>query len=360
MNKNARLKDIAEKAGVSITTVSLALRGNTNRVNAATRKKIIKIAQSMNYTPNLIARSLVARQSNTIGVVIKNLFSPFHAEFAQTIINCLEKTGYNTLLSTSVSTKDGENAAVNEIITRNVAGVIISNSVIGDNAVLELERRNIPYIMALRDSTEKPSEQNYDFVSVDDTRGSYLIIEHLIKLGHKKFILLAGPQNCSPAKFRLKGAKLALADNDINPDNVHISIEEDFKYQSSYETILKCVKKKINFTAICAQSDQMALGAISALSSAGLRSPEDIAVTGFDNILAASLPGLMLTTVSQERHQICSIVVNNLIEKINNPDTYTCKRIILVPKLIVRKSCGASLIKKTQNTTAEWAVTGTK
>ena len=337
MNDHVRLKDIAEEAGVSITTVSLALRGRTNRVNEDTRKKIIKIAQSLNYIPNMIARSLVSKQSNTIGIVIKNLFSPFHAEFAQTIINCLEETGYSALLSTSGNNPEDVNVAVKNIISRNVAGVIVSNSVYGDDSVSELEKRNIPYVLALRDTREKPSEQKYDFVGIDDTRGAYMIVEHLIKLGHKRIFILAGPQNCSPAKNRLKGAKLALSDYNINPDNALISIEKDFKFQSCYETISKYLRKKITFTAICAQSDQMALGVISALSAIGLKTPHDIAVTGFDDINASSLPGLMLTTVSQERPQICSIAVNNLLEKISNPETYINKRVN--PKLSTDSGC---------------------
>ncbi|MFH2127068.1 MAG: LacI family DNA-binding transcriptional regulator [Pseudomonadota bacterium] len=340
MKKQATVKDIARAAGVSVTTVSLALRDKeTNRISSATREKVLSIANALNYHPNLAARALVNKQSNIIGLLIKTLLNPFYSELAQDIIDRAQERGYRVITCSVEDGVDNHQVDVRELISHGVDGLIICAALLDDKFVFELIDGGLPVALALRYVNEDLGSPAADFVGIDNPRGAYLAVEHLVKMGHRKIALLMGPKNTSTGQDRLQGAQVCLDNYGIELDPMMV-VEGDFTRRSGYEVTRDLIDKGTEFTAVFATNDHMALGVLDALQEAGRRVPEDVAVIGFDDIEMAGLPGVGLTTVSQKKTVMGRVVVDILVSKIKMETVESVRRVVLEPKLIIRETCG--------------------
>lgn len=340
MKKPATVKDIARAAGVSVTTVSLALRDqHTNRISTATREKVLSIANTLNYHPNLAARALVNKQSNIIGLLIKTLLNPFYSEMAQDIIDRAQERGYRVITCSVEDGVDNHKADVRELVSHGVDGLIICAALLDDKFIFELIEGGLPVALALRYVNDELGSPAADFVGIDNPRGAYLAVEHLVKMGHRKIVLLVGPKNTSTGHDRLQGFQVCLDHYGLKPEPALV-VEGDFTRRSGYEVTRDLISKDTEFTAVFATNDHMALGVLDALQEAGLRVPQDVAVVGFDDIEMAGLPGVGLTTVSQKKTVMGRVVVDILVSKIKMETVETVRRVVLEPKLIVRDTCG--------------------
>ncbi|MCB2190815.1 MAG: LacI family transcriptional regulator [Deltaproteobacteria bacterium] len=340
MKKQATVKDIARAAGVSVTTVSLALRDKqTNRISSATREKVLSIANALNYHPNLAARALVNKQSNIIGLLIKTLLNPFYSELAQDIIDRAQERGYRVITCSVEDGVDNHQADVRELISHGVDGLIICAALLDDKFVFELIDSGLPVALALRYVNDELGSAAADFVGIDNPRGAYLAVEHLVKMGHRKIALLMGPKNTSTGQDRLQGAQVCFEHYGLELDPELVS-EGDFTRPSGYQVTRDLIDKGAEFTAVFATNDHMALGVLDALQEANLRVPQDVAVVGFDDIEMAGLPGVGLTTVSQKKTVMGRVVVDILVSKIKMETVETVRRVVLEPKLIIRDTCG--------------------
>lgn len=340
MKKQATVKDIARAAGVSVTTVSLALRGkDANRISSATRDKVLAIANDLNYHPNLAARALVNKQSNIIGLLIKTLLNPFYSELAQDIIDRAQERGYRVITCSVEDGVDNRKDDIRELISHGVDGLIVCAALLDDKFVFELIDGGLPVALALRYVNEELGSPAADFVGIDNPRGAYLAIEHMVKMGHRKIVLLMGPLNTSTGQDRLQGAQVCFDTYGIEFDR-HLVVEGDFSRRSGYEAMRGLIADGTEFTAVFATNDHMALGVLDALQEAGRRVPQDVAVVGFDDIEMAGLPGVGLTTVSQKKTVMGRVVVDILVSKIKMETVESVRRVVLEPKLIVRDTCG--------------------
>ncbi len=340
MKKPATVKDIARAAGVSVTTVSLALRGkDANRISPATREKVLAIANDMNYQPNLAARALVNKKSNIIGLLIKTLLNPFYSELAQDIIDRAQERGYRVITCSVADGIDNHKADIRELISHGVDGLIICAALLDDKFIFDLIDAGLPVAMALRYVDEELGSPAADFVGIDNPRGAYLAVEHLVKMGHRKIALLMGPMNTSTGKDRLQGARVCLEHYGLQLEP-QLLVEGDFTRRSGYEVTRDLIAKDIEFTAVFATNDHMALGVLDALRESGLNAPNDVAVIGFDDIEMAGLPRVGLTTVSQKKTVMGQVVVDILVSRIKKEALETVRRVVLEPKLIIRDTCG--------------------
>ncbi|BEQ14541.1 LacI family DNA-binding transcriptional regulator [Desulfoferula mesophila] len=340
MRKQATVKDIAKAAGVSVTTVSLALRDKqTNRISAATRQKVMSIANEMNYHPNLAARALVNKQSNILGLLIKTLLNPFYSELAQDIIDRAQESGYRVITCSVEDGVDKHQADVRELVSHGVDGLIICAALLDDKFVFELVEGGLPVALALRYVNEELGSPSADFVGIDNPRGAYLAVEHLVRMGHRKIALLMGPKNTSTGQDRLQGSLVCLENYGIELDP-RLVVDGDFTRRSGYETTRDLLGQEVEFTAVFACNDHMALGVLDALGEAGLTVPQDVAVVGFDDIEMAGLPGVGLTTVSQKKTVMGRVAVDILLSRIKMESMETVRRVVLEPKLIIRDTCG--------------------
>ena len=337
----ARLKDVAKRAGVSTTTVSLVLKDHNNsRISKATADKILRIAKDLNYSPNLSARTLVTKKSNTIGMVLASLQNPHYSELAHFIVKRAQDSGYSTILNNAASSLEGERDALNHLVNRGCDGVIICSVMLDDPVVEEFASAQIPFITMIRTIADEPSKPPIDSVSVDNARGAYLAVEHLIKLGHSRIAIFAGDLNTSTGYSRLQGSLSALKDHGIKHDDNLIFHGGDFLRGTGCRLIEQALKLKPQPTAIFAHSDYMAMGVLDCLSDHKIKVPEDIALVGFDNTMISGLPGIALTTVSQSIEVMAEVGFNMLLDKMQGNSEVGSKRILLDPILVKRKTCG--------------------
>jgi len=346
--KKPTLKDIAKAAGVTAATVSLVMKdAETKRVSPAKRKEILDTAKKLNYRTNQIARALVTRKSSTIGLVVNTLVIPFYSEIAQDILSRAKETGYRVLISSTLELRKSNNPTspeeerevINNLLDYGVDGLIICSARREDPVISELQTSGIPFILALRDVNRGVSEGTYDYIGIDNELGGYMVTKHLLKLGYKNIVIITGDMQVSSAHERLAGTLKAFHESGIEPKKESI-FEGDYKRETSYKLTCEIIKNRNLPDAIISQSDHMAMGVLTALRDNGIKVPNEVAVVGFDDIEMAGLPGVDLTTISQEKEIIGKTAVDMLVDKLKVKSEHISKRIILKPKLVVRKTCG--------------------
>jgi LacI family transcriptional regulator len=338
----ARLKDVALAAGVSPTTVSLVLKDpETRRVGKKTAERILKLAKELDYRPNYSARSLVASESHTVGLVITTLDNPFYSEISQDIIKRAKEIGYSVILSTAFAGIDDERHSVNDLLDHGVDGLILCSVMRQDPVVDELIAAEVPFVMALRSVETGPSTPPLDFIGVDNDRGAYIAVDHLIRMGHQRIAILTGDLNTSTGYNRFFGVRAAFKAHGIEPVPELILKGGDFHRTTGYRLTEQLLETEPPPTAVFAHSDHMAIGVLECLRDRGVKVPQELAVIGFDDIEMAGLPGVDLTTVSQTKATMGRLAMDRLVEKLRSDSESLAKRILLEPILKIRKTCGA-------------------
>jgi len=326
------LKDIAIRAGVSVNTVSRALR-NKPDINDETKKGIIEIAERLGYTPNVLAKSLRSKRTKTIGVVISDISSPFYSSVVKGIEDEAQEKGYSIILSNTDEQYKKEEAAVQVLLEKRVDGLLITPVQEENKDILGLKEKRIPFVLVGRHFDV--IQTNY--IDIEDIIGGFLATEHLIKKGHRRILHINGPLYMSCAWERLAGYKRALLEYGLEYDQklVRGNMTE---MEEAYKLIKRILSEELNFTAIFAFSDVLALGAIHALREAKLRIPDDIGVVGYDDIEFARVSHPPLTTVRVPRYRLGKEAVNLLVEKIIKKGSRKLHQVIIKPELVIRES----------------------
>ncbi len=331
------IKDIAAAVGVSATTVSMVLNNpETPRVGKKRRDEILKACEELQYRPNFAARMLQKKASKIIGLTVSSLKNPFFSELAQGVVTRAKEVGYSVLLSSVRGGVEDERRCIADLIAYGVDGIILSSVFLDDPAVEELFHMDVPFLLALRQLRQTDSRRAYNFVGVDNYKGSWDMVEHLVDLGHKEFAVIAGPQTLSTGYNRLLGALDALEKHSLGVPPDALFVSEDFYKESGAAYAKELLKRGRLPSVIIAHSDYLAIGVILALLEEGLRVPQDVAVVGFDNIEMASMPGVNLTSVSHNKNATGSESVNLLLQTIRKKQI---QQVILEPHIIVRGSC---------------------
>ena len=338
MDKKTTIKDIARKANVSHTTVSRALN-DKSRIKNETKEKILSIAKELNYRPDFIARSLVMRRTKTLGLVITTIANPFYTELSQGIETTAIRLGYNIILCSTNYDLATEKKYIDMLQSKGVDGIIFTSAHMGDPNIIELAKEGFPTILVNRRTYDPVVRNKIDYVGVDNIRGGFLAVEHLIKLGHKRIGVIGGSSESSVGFERLEGGKKALAAYGLKVMDDYF-LEGDFLRGSGYEGGKKFLKMDERPTAIFATNDYMALGIYQAVLEADIRVPEEIALIGFNDIEFSSIKGIELTTVGQKKYEMGALAVKTLVERIEGQRVGSPEEMILQPELIVRKTCG--------------------
>ena len=325
------ISDVAERAGVSIATVSRVIN-ETGYVSPELSGKVYSAMEELDYTPNIIARSLRKRKTETIGIIVPDNSNPFFAEISREIENFGFQEGYSVLLCNSDNDVKKEKAYVDVMISKLIDGVIFIASSSEKSNLDSLLNRNIPVVVVDR----RIEDTEVNVILNDNELGGYLATWHLIQLGHKKIGCITGPSDVTPSFERVDGYKRALQEANLpfNDDLVKIG---DFSYLSGIKAAgdLLCIKDKP--TAIFACNDVMALGAIKKIHDMGLWIPSDVSIVGFDGITLSAAFTPSLTTVSQPTENIARAAVDTLLKKISG-DEIINRVIIFKPILIKRES----------------------
>jgi len=294
------IKDVAQAAGVSHSTVSRAL-GDSPLVKAETKTHIKRLAQEMGYTPDAIARSLVTRQTRTVGVVVTTITDPFVAEVVQGIEDTALKNDYSVILASSAAEPDREVAAVEMLRAKRVDSVIVTSSRVGALYLEHLERIGVPVVL-INNHNEQSGRYTFS-VSVDNQHGGHLATRHLIEQGHRRIAYVSGTADQSDSAGRLAGYRQALEENGI-PFDPALVVPGNGRLDGGERALHALISLDSPPTAVFCYNDMTAIGLLCAARQAGLSVPEDLAVVGFDDVPLASYISPPLTTVAQPQRDM--------------------------------------------------------
>ena len=342
MGKKITIKDIARLANVSHTTVSRALN-DKSRIRNETKEKILSVARELSYRPNFIARSLVMKQTKTLGLVITTIANPFYTELAQGIEATARGLGYNIILCSTNYDLSIEKQHIDILRSKGVDGIIFTSAHIGDPNIIKLADEDFPIVLVNRRTYEPIVKEKIDYIGVNNILGGFLAVEHLIRLGHHRIGVIGGSSESSVGLERLEGGKKAL-------EAYHLEMRDDyflggdFLKESGYQGGKHFLKMADRPTAVFATNDCMALGAYQAIAEEGLRIPEDIALVGFNDIEFTAMKGIELTTIGQKKFEMGALAVKTLVEKIEGSEGKpSANEVFLKPELIIRRTCGFHL-----------------
>jgi LacI family transcriptional regulator len=342
--KRVTIKDIARIANVSPASVSMVINERPG-VSRDTRERVQEIIEALKYSPNLVARSLVRRRSDAIAMLITSPLNPIFPELAAGVDEVLKKHGYSLSIISTYDNEEMEAKEIQKIRARGIDGIITSAALLEGDSLRILVKSGYPVVSVLR---RVYNCEDLDFVTVDNLKGGYMAAEHLIRLGHTKIGIIKGPGNTSTGRERFEGGLMALEDYGLPITNGFIQ-EGDYFKESGHMAAQRLLNTDParRPTAIFATNDEMAFGAFEAIWDHGLKIPEEVALVGFNNVDATALRRVEITTVSQRKQEMGRLAANRLIAKIERKRGYKKPyRIILEPRLIVRKSCGFSIASK--------------
>src|SRR5688500_5305289 len=307
---SVKLEDIAKETGFSISTVSRVLSNSNYPVSETIREKVLRVADTMGYQPNIAARSLRTDRTNTIGILVDDLLSPFTPPIVRGIQDYLNEHGFLSLIVNSDWDPDQEQAAIKTLLSRPVDGIVFveySHQTHSD----DLERSDKPHVFVHR-LFGSPIKNS---VVPDDYYGASLATEHLIHLGHRHIGYINGPENWHTCRARLRGYQDTLARHNL-PFEASLVQPGDWEIESGYAAAKNLLNLPEQPTAIFAANDMMALGAMYAIQDAGLSVPGNDAVVGYDNRNFTKTVRPSITTVSMPVIEMGGVAGELLLKQI--------------------------------------------
>jgi LacI family transcriptional regulator len=334
-----RLKDIAVATGFSVNTVSLALR-QSKRIPQETTDVIIKAAERLEYLPNQVARSLVSRATQTIGLVLTDIMNPTLTLAARTIERRLDQRGYSMMFAASDNVIASEIKAVDVLRSHQVDGVLIYPT----------SRRRLEHIRPLRKAgypvvlLGPDRNAGLDVVAVDDRIGGFKAVDHLLRLGHKRVGFLDAARPLGNTE-KYEGFELAMKRRGEALDPDLVIDPGGHGSPSGYRAMAAMMQKRNPPTAIFAATDNLAIGVLAWCRDNGIGVPGAMAVVGYDNIEAAEFAEVPLTTIHYAADKVSDLAIErllSLIDDVGQPPQVT----LIEPDLVVRRSCGTATVTK--------------
>ena len=329
------IRDVAQRAGVSITTVSHVVNG-TRPVSAIGMARVLEAIDELGYQPNAVARSLRMSETRMFGMIVPDNSNPYFAEVARSIEDAAFELGYSVILCNSDEDAAKEQAYLDLLIEKRVDGIAFVATGRRADGLDQVRLRNMPVVIVDREI----EGGTWASVLVHNSRGGREAVTHLLKLGHRRIGCISGPHGLGPSSERVRGYRDALRKAGI-PADPRWLVEGDFHAEGGYRTMCELLERDDALTAVFACNDMMAVGALRAIHEQGRRVPQDIALVGFDDIALASYTQPALTTIAQPYRELGRRVAQ-LLAKGERGERAACERIRLEPELVVRASCGGS------------------
>lgn len=326
------LKDIAERAGVTSATVSMVINNKPN-ISEATRKKVLKIARELNYYPNVIARGLATRKSDSIGVIVPNLASSFVVRILQGIKSTNRDIDHTVQLFDTIGQKENESQLFQRLAReRRIDGVILIGSTVSDEELTVFRDESVPCILVARRC------DTLDSVYVNNEKGARDATEYLASKGHRIIACVSCDRHGPVTGERVKGYQAALSNHGLeSSDRLVLNIANDDMPDGI--AVFDHLRAQVpDATAVFVPAgDMVAIGIMKAAQKAGLQIPGEFAVVGFDDIPAAEVIEPALTTVRQPKLEMGDYAINMIVDKIEGRES-SFKHKELQTKFIVRGS----------------------
>jgi LacI family transcriptional regulator len=345
----ATIHDVAARAGVSVATVSRVLNGK-ELVREETSRHVRAAAKSLRYVPNVAARSLSIRRSQTIGIVLPEVHGEFFSEVIRGIDLAARAQGYHILVSGSHS-DPAQMLNVVDAMRGRVDGLVVMAPDVTLAPLTELRARAMPVVLL------NSAETNGDAITVDNYGGARTMMQHLHGLGHTRIAFVRGPQHNADARERLRGYRHAM--RGIASAKA-LECNGDFTEESGFAAGRRLAGLTPRPTAVFAANDSMAVGVLASITAAGMNVPEEMTVVGFDDIPIARYVNPPLTTIRVDIAELGKCAFALLLDAIGNPAAHAPRHDLVATTLIVRKSCGAPKPQPKQNTQPHRAARGRK
>lgn len=312
------IKDIARKCGVGVSTVSRAINNHPD-INEETKSRILDTIKEYNYIPNNSARNLKRSESNTIAVLIKGISNPFFGNMLKVFETEIQNRKYSFLLHRVEEHQNEVDVALLLEKEKRLKGIVFLGGFFS-YSIDKLKQLKVPFILSTGGVSERIDPKYYSSVTVDDYKESYRIVDYLCKLGHKKIAIISAPkEDESIGKLRLSGYLKALEDNKIekNTDLIRYGIDdniETFSMEYGYNVTEELIKSNLDFTAIYAISDSMAVGACKAIFDMGKQVPKDYSVAGYDGLDIVNYYQPSITTIRQPVEEMAHETIRILFD----------------------------------------------
>lgn len=332
------LKDIAERTGKSVPTVSRALAGFAD-ISPQTREAVRRVARELGYEPNAAARSLQKKRTDSLALILSSprhlrFSDPFFSEFLSGAVEAAARHGFN-LNITADALEDERETYLRHIRRRSADGYLILRTQRQDGRINLLREHGVPFVAFGR----VEGDNDFHLVDEDGTHGIRQVVDHLIALGHTRLACIAEPLQFTKSFHRVRGFLDGLQAHAL-PADPSLLVEANFRQRSGKLSAQRLLDLPQPPTAIVACNDLLALGAVSAAQERGLAVGRDISISGFDDIVLAEIANPPLTTVHQPAHQLGTLVAEMLCRLVSGEPVLQ-KQVILQPAVVLRQSTGA-------------------
>lgn len=332
---NPTIKDVARRAGVAVSTVSLVIN-RKGKVSAETRERVLRAVAELNYHPQRSARGLVTQRSGNLGFILTDdHFSraePFYTKvFLGTEFEARSHDYY--ILLTTVRQQFRREGVPRFLLERDVDGVIFAGKV-PSRLVEYVKEKGLPIVLV----DYYPPRGDYSCVLIDNVGGAQLAVSHLVHKGHRRIAFIGGDLEHPSIRDRFIGYREALTQAGIEVFDSLVVTDQPYTATSDgYEAAKELLHRGQPFTALFAANDAMAVGALRLMQERGLKVPDDVAIVGFDDVEAAITTRPALTTVRVPKEELGAIAVRRMVEQINHNDR-AISRTIVPTTLVLRDS----------------------
>ena len=330
----ATIKDVALRAGVSVTTVSHVVN-DTRHVSAKGRERVELAIRELGYVPNAMARSLKSNTTSTLGMLIPNSSNPYFAEIVRIVEDRCFGAGYTLVLCNTDDEPRRQSVYLQVLAERRIDGLIVVSTGAGDDdsLVTQLHGLRIPTVLVDREIADPAC----DLVETAHMQGGLLAVRHLLSLGHKRIACIGGPVGVMPSEQRIEGWRMALAENGTTPNADALLWRGGFTSQGGYEAMHAILRTEQAPSAVFVCNDLMAIGALRAAHESGVHVPDELSIVGFDDIELSAYTSPPLTTVAQPKERIGALAVDMLLERVGGKRR-DARKVVLQPELRVRAS----------------------
>jgi LacI family transcriptional regulator len=328
----ATIKDVALRAGVSVTTVSHVVN-DTRHVSAKGRERVELAIRELGYVPNAMARSLKSNTTSTLGMLIPNSSNPYFAEIVRIVEDRCFGAGYTLVLCNTDDEPRRQSVYLQVLAERRIDGLIVVSTGDDDSLVTQLQGLRIPTVLVDREI----ADPSCDLVETAHMQGGLLAVRHLLSLGHKRIACIGGPVGLTPSEQRIEGWRMALAEAGATPNADALLWRGAFTSQSGYEAMHAILRTEHPPSAVFVCNDLMAIGALRAAHESGVHVPDELSIVGFDDIELSAYTSPPLTTVAQPKERIGALAVDMLLERVGGKRR-DARKVVLQPELRVRAS----------------------
>lgn len=334
MANKVTLKQIAQEVGLSPSSVSLVLNNRPCRISEENRKRIKEVASRNHYVPNQIARSLVMRESRTLGLIVPNIESRFFASLAGSLEKRCREDGYALFITSSGGSAEDDLELLRQLVTRGVDGVfLVVGDEFSDDRALREEVSHLPIPAVMVDRAIEGLE--CDKVMFDHEMGGYMATRYLIEQGHRRIACLVNARRSNTGRKRLAGYERALREVGL-PIDARLEFESEYYIPSAYEASEAVLAT--DATAVFASSDNIALGLLKRLHEMGKSIPGDISVVSYDNSAADVLFEPALTAIEQDPGVLAEHAFGCMSKRLAGRGGRRAEEVVLEPALIVKDS----------------------